>query len=57
MNLIVLLKSESGLAKLVEGPRVERVQALWTLDREDGDAFLTFDEQVVKRHGGCPICA
>src|SRR6185436_6802093 len=44
MDLIVVLKGNEGLAKLVERPRVQRVEALRPLDRENGNAWLTFDE-------------
>jgi len=44
MDLIVVLKEKEGLAKLVERPRVQRVQALRPLNRENGNAGLTFDE-------------
>jgi hypothetical protein len=51
-NVFVLLKCEKSLPQLVERPRVERVQALGPLDRENGNTSLTFDEQVVKGHAG-----
>ena len=43
-DVIVVLKGEEGVAKLVERPRVERVEPLRPLDREDRDRRLTFDE-------------
>ena len=47
---VVVLKIEDCLPELVERRRVERVQTLRAMNRENRDAGLTLDKQVVKGH-------
>ena len=50
-HALVLLQLEDRAAQLVERLRVQRVEHLGTVDRDDRDGAVALEEEVVERHG------